>query len=196
MKRIHLPIVALCLLLGSAPFLQAGASNKKKDVFTVRIHGEGSPEEGSQFTVPLTLLDGRTASMSIMPLLTEHEIKSIYPFKAADGSGGVYLRLDGHGADLLTEYSIERMGRGNMLAVMVNGRQVIDLEIDKPVRDGVFVIPYGLTMEEEARLVQAYPIIGQENSRSQKMKKKASSSTNIMLPPKASDLNGDSAPAQ
>ena len=186
----------LCLLLALGPCAQAGASSKKKDVCTIRIHGEGSTEDGEKFTVHHTLLSGRDAYLSIMPLLSEHEVKVIYPFRAADGSGGIKLFLDAHGANLLTEYSIERMGRDSVLAVFVNGREVIDLLVDAPVRDGVFVIPYGLTMTEEAELVNAFPIAGQENSPAQKKKKKTFAPTDIMLPPKASDISGSSAPSQ
>ena len=169
---------------------QAGGSNKKKDVLAVRIHGEGGAEEGGKFTVPVVLVDGRRTALSIMPLLSEHDIRSFYPFQAADGSYGVYLRLDPHGANLLTQYSIERMGRNNVLAVMVNGRQVTDVLVDKPVRDGIFCIPQGLTMIEAARFANAYPVMGQENSKSQKKKNPKFMPTNIMLPPKASDLKG------
>jgi hypothetical protein len=196
MKRLLFLLTIFCLMLLLGTQAQAGTSNKKKDLFTIRIHGEGSPEDGEKFTVPMTLLDGKKTYLSILPLLNEHDIKAVYPFRAPDGSGGAYLRLDAHGANLLTEYSIEHMGRGGILAVMVNGRQVIDLLVDKPVRDGVFVIPYGLTMAEEAHLVNAYPIIGHENDPKQKKKKQPFSPTNIMLPPKASDLQSASASAQ
>jgi hypothetical protein len=173
----------------------AGSSNKKKELFTIRIHGEASPEDGDKFSVPVVLVaDGRKTTLSIMPLLNEHDIKSVYPFKTPDGSYGAYLRLDGHGSNLLTEYSVERMGRGNILAVMVNGRQVTDILVDKPVRDGLFCIPNGLTMLEAARLVNAFPMMGQENNKNQKKKSQPFSPVNIMLPPKASDLGGGSAP--
>jgi hypothetical protein len=79
---------------------------------------------------------------------------------------------------------------------MVNGRQVADLIVDKAVRDGIFVIPSGMTMAEEARLVNAFPLMGQENSKNQKKKKQPFAPANIMLPPKASDLSGASAPVQ
>ena len=194
MKRMLFPLTLLCLfcLLGSQA--QAGSSNKKKkeDIFAIRVYGEGSPEDGEKFTVPMVLLDGRKTYLSIMPLLSEHDIKAVYPFRAADGSGGAYLRLDGHGANLLTEYSTERMGRRQVLVVVVNGRQVVDLLVDKPVNDGVLVIPFGLTMTDEAHLVNLYPIIGHEKD--PKQKKQTFSPTNIMLPPKASDLSGTSAP--
>lgn len=196
MRPMLFSMTVLCLLLALSPSVQAGASKKKKDVFAIRIHGEGKAEDGDKFTVPVDLLDGRRAYLSIMPLLNEHDIKAVYPFRAADGTGGAYLKLDGHGANLLTEFSIERMGRGGVLVVMINGRQVIDLLVDKPVRDGVFVIPYGLTMGEEAHLVNLYPIIGHENDPKQKKKKQPFSPTNIMLPPKASDLPKAAAPVQ
>ncbi|MFZ4716892.1 MAG: hypothetical protein ACOYMT_05045 [Chthoniobacterales bacterium] len=191
MNRILILIGALGLLLAMEPRLLAGSSNKKKDQFTIRIHGEGSSEDGEKFVIPVELLDGRKAHLSIMPLLTEHEVKSVYPFKSPDGSGGAYLRLDGHGSNLLTQYSMEK--RGSVLAVMVNGRQAVDVLVDAPVKDGLFVIPRGLTMADEARLVNGFPLMGQENSPSQKKKKQPFSPTDIMIPPKASDLRNASA---
>jgi hypothetical protein len=187
-------LLTLALLAIGASALHAGTSNRKKEVLSVRIHGEGGAEEGEKFTVPVVLLDGRRAPLSIMPLLTEHDIKSVYPFRVSDGSFGVYLRLDPHGANLLTQYSLERTGRNNVLAVMVNGRQVTDVLVDKPVRDGLFCIPQGLTMVEAARFVNAYPVTGQENAKSQKKKTPKFMPSNIMLPPKSSDLSGASAP--
>ena len=194
--RLPFPaLLSLALLASGFTPAHAGTSNKKKDVLSVRIHGEGGAEEGEKFTVPVVLIDGRRAALSIMPLLSELDIKSVYPFRAADGSFGIYLRLDPHGANLLTQYSLERMGRNNVLAVMVNGRQVTDVIVDKPVRDGLFCIPQGLTMIEAARFVNAYPVMGQENSKSQKKKNPKFMPSNIMLPPKAADLMGASTPA-
>ncbi len=189
-----LALLLFCAVLAAPAF--AGSSNKKKDQLSVRIHGEAASEDGEKFSVPLNLLDGRRTALSIMPLLSEHDIKSVYPFKAADGSGGCYLRLDGHGANLLTQYSVEHMGSGKVLAVMIGGRQVADLVVDSPVKDGIFVIPSGLTMAEEARLVTAFPLMGQENAKSEKRKSRPFSPTDIMLPPKASDIGSGSAPVQ
>jgi hypothetical protein len=192
MKRYWTFLGILMLLVSIAPFARSAGSNKKKEVFTIRVHGEASPEDGEKFATPVILLNGRKTALSIMPLLNEHDIKSVYPFKTQDGSGGAYLRLDAHGANLLSLYSIEKKGRGSVLAVMVNGRQVTDLVVDAPVRDGIFAIPSGLTMAEEAHLVNAFPIMGQENAPAQKKKKEPFSPVNIMLPPKASDLQGAS----
>lgn len=197
MKRLPIVIglVASLAVAGLFPARAlAGGSNGKKDAFAIRIHGEGSPEDGEKFSVPVVLLDGRKTALSIMPLLSEHDIKAVYPFRAADGSYGAYLRLDGHGSNLLTQYSIEKSGRNSILAVMVNGRQVIDVMVDKPIRDGIFCIPTGMTLLESAKMANSFPVMGQENSAAQKKKKQPFSPTNIMLPPKASDLRDASAP--
>ena len=194
-KTPFLPAV-LCLVVALEAQVFAGSSNHKKDLFTIRIHGEASPEDGEKFSVPVMLLNGKKTSLSIMPLLSEHDIKSVYPFPSSDGTFGAYLLLDGHGANLLTEYSVERMGRGNILAVMLNGRQAADLVVDAPVRDGIFTIPSGMTMVEEARLVNMFPIMGQENNPKQKNKKQPFSPRNIMLPPKASDIQNSSVTSQ
>ena len=185
-------LVGLLFALTVPPFqdLQAGSSNKKKDELSIRIHGEGRPEDGEKFSVPVVLLDGRKTTLSIMPLLNEHDIKAVYPIKAADGTYGAFLRLDGHGVNLLTQYSIEKAGPDATLTVFINGRQVISVIVDKPVKDGIFWIPSGMTVVEEARLVNAYPVMGQVNAASQKKKKEAFMPKNIMLPPKASDIQG------
>jgi hypothetical protein len=193
MKRLALLIALIGLPATLIPQAWAGGSNKQKDLLVIRIHGEGSPEDGEKFSVPVVLLDGRKTTLSIMPLLSEHDIKAVYPFRAADGSYGAYLRLDGHGSNLLTQYSIEKKGRNSVLAVMINGRQVADLLVDAPVSDGIFVIPSGMSLLESAKLANGFPIMGQEKSPSQKKKKQPLSPTNIMLPPKASDLRNASA---
>ncbi len=195
MRSFTARVLAAALCAASLSPAHAGGSNRKKEVFTIRIHGEASPEDGEKFSVPMVLLDGRKTALAIMPLLNEHDIRSVLPFKAPDGTGGAYLRLDGHGANLLTEYSVEHTGRGKVLAVMVGGRQVSNLIVDAPVKDGIFVIPSGMTMVEEAKLVNAFPITGEENKASQKGKRQPFSPTDIMLPPKASDLKGAGGPA-
>jgi hypothetical protein len=199
MHRLPIVIGLIGFLAAMGPFSPdalAGGSNSKKDAFGIRIHGEGSPEDGEKFAVPIVLLDGRKTTLSIMPLLSEHDIKAVYPFRASDNTYGAYLRLDGHGANLLTQYSIEKSGRNSVLAVIVNGRQVIDVMVDKPTRDGIFCIPSGMTLLESAKMANSFPIMGQENSAAQKKKKQPFSPTNIMLPPKASDLRDASAPPQ
>jgi hypothetical protein len=197
MKRSPFAILPLLMLAGAIaacmPSATAGGSDRKKEALSLRVHGETAMEEGERFAVPVVLLDGRRTAVSIMPLLNERDIRSVSPFRSADGSYGVYLHLDQHGANLLTQYSLEHMGRNSMLVVMVNGRHVTDLLVDKPVRDGIFPIPAGLTIVEAARFSNAFPIAGREKSASEKKKKAGFMPADIMLPPKASDLKGASA---
>ena len=186
-------LLAILIVSGVSP-VHAGGSDKKKNALSLRIHGETGAEEGEKFAVPVTLLDGRRTAVSIMPLLSEHDIRSVFPFHAQDGTYGVYLTLDGHGANLLTSYSVEHMGRNNVLVVMLDGRHVTDIIVDKPVCDGVFPISGGLTIVEAAKFVNAYPVTGHEREKSQKGKKPKFQPGNIMLPPKAADLQGATAP--
>ena len=194
MKSRILPGLAPVLLAAAVaawmPSASAGGSDRKKEELSFRVHGETAMEEGEKFAVPVALLDGRRTAVSIMPLLNEHDIRSVSPFHAQDGSYGVYLHLDQHGANLLTQYSLEHMGRNSVLVVMVNGRHVTDLLVDKPVRDGIFAIPGGMTIVEAAKFANAFPIAGRENTKAEKKKRPGFMPSNIMLPPKASDLRG------
>jgi len=144
-------------LLCAAALLCTGGA--KKPTVDLRIHGEGIAAEAPTFAFPATLLNGRETFLSRMPLITQREIHSVYPFPAADGSQGVYLKLDNHGSGLLKQHTMERSGR--MLAVYLNGRQVSNLVVDRPVHDGIVSIPRGLNDTEVELLTMAYPVIGE-----------------------------------
>lgn len=147
---------ALVLVFAAALFCTGGA---KKPVIDLRIHGEGIAAEAPTFAFPATLLNGREVYLSRMPLITQREVRSIYPFPAADGSEGVYLKLDNHGTGLLQQHTMER--RGRTLVVLLNGRQVTNLLVDRPVTDGIVSIPRGLSPEDIALLRTAFPVIGE-----------------------------------
>ena len=144
------------VLLFAAALLCTGMA--KKPVLDLRIHGEGIAAEAPTFAFPATLLNGREVYLSRMPLITQREVNSVYPFPAKDGSEGVYLKLDNHGSSLLQQFSMERSGR--ILIVMLNGRQVSNLLVDRPVNDGVVCIPRGLSPEETALLSTVFPVMG------------------------------------
>ena len=147
---------ALVLVFAAALLCTGGA---KKPVIDLRIHGEGIAAEAPTFAFPATLLNGREVYLSRMPLITQREVRSIYPFPAADGSEGVYLKLDNHGTGLLRQHTMER--RGRTLVVLLNGRQVTNLLVDRPVTDGIVSIPRGLSPEDIALLRTAFPVIGE-----------------------------------
>lgn len=146
----------LALVFAAALLCTGGA---KKPVIDLRIHGEGIAAEAPTFAFPATLLNGREVYLSRMPLITQREVRSIYPFPAADGSEGVYLKLDNHGTGLLQQHTMER--RGRTLVVLLNGRQVTNLLVDRPVTDGIVSIPRGLSPEDVALLRTAFPVIGE-----------------------------------
>jgi len=151
------PLFLLCL---TALLCTGGA---KKPAVDLRIHGEGIAAEAPTFAFPATLLNGRETFLSRMPLITQREVRAVFPFAAADGSEGVYLKLDNHGASLLQQHSMERSGR--LLAVFLNGRQVSNLVVDRPVTDGIVSIPRGLDSSEVELLTTAFPVMGETGPR-------------------------------
>jgi hypothetical protein len=146
----------LPLLLVATLFCTGGA---KKPEIDLRIHGQGTAAEVPTFAFPATLLNGVPTYLQRMPLITEREIKSVFPFPAADGTSGVYLKLNSHGTGLLGQYTMER--RGRELVVMLNGRQISNLLVDRPVSDGIVSIPRGLTPDDVELLTVAFPIMGE-----------------------------------
>ena len=65
------------------------------------------------------------------------------PYPAQNGSFGALFQLDDHGRTVLDTLSVER--RGGFLFVLINGRMITELRIDKRVSDGKIYIPSGLT---------------------------------------------------
>lgn len=146
------------LIVCAAVLLCTGGA--KKPAIDLRIHGEGLAAEAPTFAFPATLINGRETFLARMPLITQREVKAVYPFPAADGTQGVYLKLDNHGAGLLQQHTMERSGR--LLVVLLNGRQVSNLVVDRPVTDGIVSIPRGLGDGDIELLTTFFPVIGQE----------------------------------
>jgi len=149
--RRYLPLLMVATLLCTG-----GARRPEIDL---RIHGQGTAAEAPTFAFPATLLNGTPTHLQRMPLITEREIKSVYPFPAAGGTSGVYLKLNSHGTGLLGQYTMER--RGRKLVVLLNGRQVSNLLVDRPVNDGIVSIPRGLSQEDIDLLVLSFPVMGE-----------------------------------
>ncbi len=150
MRRYLLPLLAASLLC---------TGGAKKPDFDLRIHGQATAAEAPTFAFPATLLNGVPTYLQRMPLITEREVKSVYPFPAPDGTSGVYLKLNSHGTGLLGQYTMER--RGRELVVMLNGRQVSNLVVDRPVNDGIVSIPRGLSQEDVDLLALTFPLMGE-----------------------------------
>jgi hypothetical protein len=153
MPAMRLAVAALALLcLGGA----------KKPVVDLRIHALGTAAEAPTFAIPATLLNGTPVFLQRMPLVSQREIRAIYPFIAADGSHGTYLKVDNHGTRLLHQHTMSR--RGELLVVLINGRQVSNLLVDRPIDDGIISIPRGLTADDIEFLATVFPVMGQEGA--------------------------------
>jgi hypothetical protein len=162
-------ILALALALGLASPGQAAA--KKQSAVAVRFYAEGGAE-GGDFSQPVELLNPkRQTFMQSMPLVTEREILSFYPFQARDNSGtfGASFRLDPHGTNLLSEHTMSR--RGSYILAYFNGRHVVDLYVDRAVDDGVITIPSGLSANDISLLEISFPLMGHEKEKPAKKPK-------------------------
>jgi len=167
-----LPVLALVLLADPA---QAAA--KKQSAVAVRFYAEGGAE-GGDFSQPVELLNPkRQTFMQSMPLVTEREILSFYPFQARDGSDtfGASFRLDPHGTNLLSENTMSR--RGSFILAYFNGRHVVDLYVDRAVTDGVITIPNGLSANDISLLEISFPHMGHEKEKPAKKPKPEKSKT-------------------
>lgn len=147
----------------------ACVAGAKRPVLDIRIHAEGLASEAPTFAIPAKLLDGRPVYLQRLPLITQSEIDAIYPFAAADGTQGVYLKLSMHGARLLQQFTMSQHGK--LLIVMLNGRMVSNLLVDRPIDDGIVCIPRSLTQEDITLLSSAFPVLGQQQSGTSKKKR-------------------------
>ena len=89
---------------------------------------------------------GRELVISKVPTISELDVVGFQAYPAADGTYGVLFHLNDHGKLALDTLSVER--RGSTLIVLVNGRLVGELQIDRRVSDGKLYIAAGLTAQD------------------------------------------------
>lgn len=147
-------LVCLFLLL-----FVAGA--KKQPKSTVRFHTEGNARDTEVFSVPATLMyPPREAFLSKVADISEMNVVSIYPFPAADGTMGCAFQLDTNGRIALETLSVNK--RGSSLVAFVGGRQVVDMQVDQKVTDGIVTIPRGLAPAEIQALEKRFKDMGKK----------------------------------
>lgn len=144
--RFVVPALAILVFLTGA----AG-----KPAVTVRFYVEAKALDGDRFASPVKLqYPPRSAYIEKTPMISERQIRSIYPFEARNGSWGCLFKLDPSGTLALATNSMDK--RGSSIVAVVGTkqgtRQVIDMLIDKPVGDGVITIQQGLSDAEIAAL--------------------------------------------
>ncbi len=159
LRTLFLPLLALLPLL----FVAAA---KKPPQGMVRFHLQGNPVEGSPFVQEVRLADGRGVFIKSIPEISERDIEAVYPFPAPDGSMGCAFKLDPHGRIALETFSLN--DRGKVVVCMLNGRVVTAMLIDRPIKDGVIMMPSGLSQQEIEMIQKDKPTIGQPGKKKRK----------------------------
>ena len=152
-RSVFLPILALCVL----------GMGRKEFPVTVRFFAEANANDTEKFATPIKFANpAREGFIEKVPVLSERNVKAIYPFPAADGTLGCAFQLDHSGRINLEVVSTER--RGTSMVVYVGTKQgahqVLDMVIDRSVRDGVITIHRGLTQMEIEAMGKQWPVIG------------------------------------
>ena len=136
----------------------------KKPNITVRFHIEANERDGQPFAMPVKFHNPpRDGFMTQIPAISERNITGIFPFPAADGTFGCAFKLDNFGRTALETMSLSNRGASVIAFVATKSgtHQVIDMVVDKVIRDGIISIPSGLTQLEIEALEKEYKGMGQ-----------------------------------
>lgn len=146
----------LALLLGPA-------AEARKPACTVRLHVEANANDTDVFSSsaasPRT---GQKVVIEKIARISENDVDAFAIYPAPDGSYGVLFQLNDHGKLVLDTVSIDR--RGRFAYVLVNGRGVAELQIDKRVTDGVIYVESGITPQDVALMRKSWPMMGGSKS--------------------------------
>ncbi len=155
MKSARFVVCALAALC----FLGFG---RKEFAVSVRFFAEAQAADTDRFATPVELRNPpRPAFIEKVPTIHERHIKAVFPFAAADGTSGCSFALDASGRLALDVVSTDR--RGTSLIAFVSTKtgthQVIDMVIDRTVKDGIITIQRGLTDLEIAAITKQWPVM-------------------------------------
>lgn len=165
---MRLPVIIAAVLLCLAPAL-LHAGKKKPPPVTIRLHCEGNEKEGESFVTQIELTNpAKKIFIRKVPVITERDIRTFYPFPGLNGTVGAYFRLDAHGTDKLHQFTVE--DRGRLAVFLVSGRVASAVQVTKPVADGILYVPGGIMAEEIPQLALKYPVIGRESEFGKKPK--------------------------
>jgi hypothetical protein len=147
------------LAIGLLLILAAPLALAKSKKCTVRLHVQKNEKDGSAFTTPVTTpISGKNIFIEKIPTISEHDVSAYRPYAAGNGNFGVLLQLDEHGRLALDALSVEQ--RGSTALMLINGRVVTELFIDRRVSDGQIFIASGLTAADIASMQKTWPEIG------------------------------------
>lgn len=153
------------------PFLTLQASEQKStSSLTVRLHAEGKATDGESFGTTINLINPpKQIVIDKVPIVTERDFESFYPFAAADGTLGAYFRLDAHGAHKLESHTTEY--RDTLVVALIDGRVACAMTADKKITDGLLIIPSGFLPKEIVQLQTTLPTMGKEEKFEEQKKK-------------------------
>ena len=128
---------------------------------SIRLYGEVKETDSDRFSTPITLKNPpKKVFISKVPIMTEKDIVTFFPFAAADGTIGCYFQLDAQGTNKLMQHTVEF--RDGLVIAFVNAREAASMTVGKKITDGLLTIPSGFTPEEIVLLQTKYPTIGKE----------------------------------
>jgi len=142
----------------------------KKPKLSVRFHVEALHNSGGKFTVPCKFhFPERQGYIEAIPFASDRNIQAIYPVTQPDGSIGCAFQLDPDGRLGLESISTDRRTASMVMFMSTKqgGHQVIDLVLDKPIRDGIIYIPKGISPGEMDMLKKLYPMMRTQGSSAQ-----------------------------
>ncbi len=170
------PLLAVTLLvaLGAAD-ARASGSKKRDPIIPIRFYGQVFSFDPT-FTAKVKIGHPlREVVIEKIPSISERDVASFYPYRAADGSYSVVLQLDGHGTAVLEALSAQKIGL--LIIASVGGRLTAALKVDKPINDGIVFIPYGLTVADIRAMGASFSLMGEteadRESRRERTKKAA-----------------------
>jgi len=133
----------LCVFVFCVAFALIDAAAKERHC-TFRVHAQANPQDSDIFSMPAgATSSGKEIAIEKLAWISEHDVMAFSPYPAQNGSFGALFQLDDHGRTVLDTLSVER--RGGFLFVLINGRMITELRIDKRVSDGKIYVPSGLT---------------------------------------------------
>lgn len=165
-------VLCVILALGFAAEDAPASGRKKRDpAIAIRLHAQVYAFD-PQFTAKVKVgTPPREIVIEKLASISERDIASFYPYRAADGTFSAVLQLDRHGAAVLENISAQKLGLS--LVVAVSGRAVAALKVDKPISDGVLFIPYGLSVADIRSMGASFPIMGQGETEADRDARKA-----------------------
>ena len=160
--RSHLFLLATLFLVWSGTLAFGSGSKKRDPVISIRFYGQVNAFD-PEFTAKIKIGNPpREITVEKIASISERDIASFYPYRAADGTYSVVLQLDRHGSATLEALSAQRVGL--TIIASVSGRLTAALKVDKPISDGIIFIPYGLTEADIRAMGASFSLMGETDA--------------------------------